>query len=91
MLIAIVFLVLVALWRPRLTALLWLPALFCAVAAMHWTVSLHLSDPLMSLYSFLVGGLGARIVLELALRWCAARVTWAADCVRTPARRRAKP
>ncbi len=43
----------------------WLPSLFCAVAAMHWTASLHLADPLAPLYAFLIGGLIPRLVLEL--------------------------
>jgi hypothetical protein len=64
MLIAIVFLLLVALWRPRLTGLLWMPALFFAIAAMHWTVSLHLADPLASLYAFLAAAFISRVLLE---------------------------
>ncbi|MDX2277204.1 MAG: hypothetical protein NW206_17295 [Hyphomonadaceae bacterium] len=44
--------------------ILWLPAFFCAVAAMHWTVSLHLPDPLAPLYAFLIGGVTARLALE---------------------------
>lgn len=67
MLLAIVFLLLVALWRPRLTALLWAPALFCAVAAMHWTISLHLPDPLASLYAFVAVAFISRVALEWAV------------------------
>jgi len=44
---------------------LWTLAFFCAVAAMNWTASLHLSDPLAPLYAFFLGCLGARLVLEL--------------------------
>jgi len=43
--------------------MVWLPALFCAVAAMHWTASLHLPDPLAPLYAFFIIGLMARMAL----------------------------
>jgi hypothetical protein len=56
-----------ALWRLALAALLWLPVLFCAVAAMHWTASLHLADPLAPLYAFAGSGVLGRLLLELAL------------------------
>lgn len=48
--------------------LLWLPSIFLAVAAMHWTASLHPADPLAPLHAFLAGGLSARAALELLLR-----------------------
>lgn len=57
------FLLLVIL-LARVIDILWLPAFFCAVAAMHWTVSLHLSDPLAPLYAFCIGGIVARLALE---------------------------
>ncbi len=44
--------------------ILWLPAFFCAVAAMHWTISLHAPDPLAPLYAFCIGGVIARLALE---------------------------
>jgi hypothetical protein len=54
-----------ALWRLALAALLWLPILFFATAAMHWTVSLHLPDPLAPLYAFAGAGLAGRGALEI--------------------------
>lgn len=48
--------------------LLWLPSLFGAVAAMHWTASLHLPDPLAPLYAFLMGAMAARLALDLVRR-----------------------
>lgn len=47
---------------------LWLPALFCGVAAMHWTASLRLADPLAPLYALLVGAMAARLALEVLRR-----------------------
>lgn len=44
----------------------WLVCLFCAIAAMHWTASLHLADPLASLYAFVAGALLSRIACALA-------------------------
>ncbi|MEY2756667.1 MAG: hypothetical protein RIR33_445 [Pseudomonadota bacterium] len=44
---------------------LWLLALFGAVAAMHWTASMHLSDPLAPLYAFFIGAVAARLALEI--------------------------
>lgn len=55
--------------------MVWLPALFCAVAATHWTAAMHLSDPLAPLYAFFAGGVLGRMTLELvlqALRRCMA-------------------
>lgn len=52
----------------------WIPALFCAVAAMHWTTSLHLSDPLAPLYAFFIGGVAARLALELIRQLYARRM-----------------
>lgn len=57
------FLLLVIL-LARVIDILWLPAFFCAVAAMHWTVPLHLPDPLAPLYAFCIGGVIARLALE---------------------------
>lgn len=54
--------------------LLWLPAIFCAVAAMHWTAGLHPADPLAPLYAFLIGAMAARLALEV-LRRVAVRAT----------------
>jgi len=54
-------------WRFLRGLLLWPPVLFCAVAAMHWTASLHLPDPLASLYAFLAVAFAGRVVLELIL------------------------
>lgn len=44
---------------------LWLPSIFLAVAAMHWTASLHPADPLAPLYAFFVGAMAARLTLEV--------------------------
>lgn len=44
---------------------LWLPALFCGVAAMQWTASLHPADPLAPLYAFFVAGVAARTAIAL--------------------------
>lgn len=44
----------------------WLVCLFCAVAAMHWTASLHLADPPASLYAFVAGAIISRIAWALA-------------------------
>lgn len=52
----------------------WLPALFCAVAAMHWTASMHLSDPLSPLYALFIGGLTARLALEFVRQTVARRI-----------------
>jgi hypothetical protein len=74
MIVVVVFILLFAalwieaIWRLALAALLWLPILFCAVAAMHWTASLHLTDPLASLYGFFAGGSVARLAMVLTLR-----------------------
>ena len=57
--------VLLAVLLAWLIDILWLPAFFCAVAAMRWTVSLHLPDPLAPLYAFCIGGVSARLALEL--------------------------
>lgn len=73
MIIALLFLVALAALRPRsaerlaLDALIWTATLFCAVAAMHWTASLHLADPLAPLYAFGVGVLAARTAIALAI------------------------
>lgn len=67
MLIAAFFILLVALCRLRLTALLWVPALFCGAWAMQITASLRLPDPLASLYAFLSVAISVRNVLELVL------------------------
>lgn len=44
---------------------LWLPSIFLGVAAMQWTASLHLPDPLASLYAFFVAGVAARTAIAL--------------------------
>lgn len=54
-----------ALWRMTVAAMLWAPALYAAVVAMHWTVSLHLADPLAPLYTFVVAGMTVRLAQEL--------------------------
>lgn len=54
-----------ALWRLAIAALLWAPVVFCAVAAMHWTASLHLRDPLAPLYAFVACATVARAVLRI--------------------------
>lgn len=56
--------------------MVWLPALFCAVAAMHWTASLHLPDPLAPLYAFFIGGLTARMALALIGDVVTRRMRW---------------
>lgn len=43
--------------------------LFCAVAVMHWTASLHLADPLAPLYAFLGAAFVARFASALAAEW----------------------
>jgi hypothetical protein len=35
---------------------------------MHWTASMHLSDPVAPLYAFFAGGVLGRMTLELALQ-----------------------
>lgn len=73
MMVAFFLLLILAALRPRaperaaLDAMIWAAALFCAVAAMHWTASLHLADPLAPLYAFGLGALTARTVLALAV------------------------
>lgn len=56
-------------YRLALAAILWLPVVFCATAAVHWTASLHLSDPLAPLYAGGCAGVLARIGLEQVLIW----------------------
>lgn len=72
MVVVVICLIFAALWIDALcrivwAAFTWAPILFCAVAAMHWIASLHLSDPLASLYAFFIAGMSARVVLTLAL------------------------
>ena len=71
MIVALFLLLALAALRPRsperlaLDTLIWAATLFCAVAAMHWTASLHFDDPLAPLYAFLGGGFTARLALAL--------------------------
>lgn len=73
MIVAVFLLLALAALRPRsaerlaLDALIWAATLFCAVAAMHWTASLHLRDPQAPLYAFGVGVLAARTAIALAI------------------------
>ena len=73
MIVALFLLLVLAALRPRpaerlaLDALLWAATLFWAVAAMHWTASLHLADPLTPLYAFGLAALTARTVLALVV------------------------
>lgn len=73
MIVALFLLLALAALRPHsperlaLEALIWAATLFCAVAAMHWTASLHLADPLTPLYAFGVGVLAARTAIALAI------------------------
>ena len=55
---------------------LWLPTLFCAVAAMHWTASLHLDDPVAPLYAFFIVGLMARMALTFIGDVVTRRMRW---------------
>jgi len=64
--VAFVILLLAAGRGLNLGALVWGPVLFCAVAAMHWTASLHLADPLASLYAFIAVALFGRCACALA-------------------------
>ena len=72
MIVALLLLALASL-RPRaperlaLDALIWVVTLFCAVAAMHWSASLHLADPLALLYAFGVSVLAARTPIALTI------------------------
>lgn len=50
----------------NLGALVWAPVLFSAVAAMQWTASLHLADPLAPLYAFVTVALIGRCACALA-------------------------
>ena len=54
-----------ALWRLALAAIVWAPILFCGAAAMHWTASLRLPDPLAPLYAFIGAAIIARCVWAL--------------------------
>jgi len=73
MIVALFLLLALAALRPRsaerlaLDALIWTATLFCAFAAMHWTASLHLADPLRPLYAFLAGAFLSRMALALAV------------------------
>lgn len=73
MMVAFFLLLILAALRPRaperlaLDAKIWAAALVCAVAAMHWTASLPLADPLAPLYGFGLGALTGRTVLALAV------------------------
>lgn len=64
--VAFVILLLVAGRGLNLGALVWAPVLFCAVAAMHWTASLHLADPLAPLYAFIAVAFAGRCACALA-------------------------
>jgi hypothetical protein len=62
----ILLFVLLLVWVAFSIKPVWLVCLFCAVAAMHWTASLHLADPLAPLYAFVAGALLSRMAWALA-------------------------
>lgn len=56
-------------YRLFIAALHWLPGIWCGLYTAYYVVSLHLDDPLASLWAFLATAFGGRFVMGRLRDW----------------------